>query len=99
MLAGGAVDWLLHRNPTDHRQTYGGGAEANSDPAATADARLAGGNGKMAAVRGEGILFLPCRPWKRGETNPVSERGDAPFPPPPWGSQPRDPLYSGSLPP
>src|SRR5260370_3877737 len=98
MLAGGAVDWLLHRNPTDHRQTYGGGAEANSDPAATADARLAGGNGKMAAVRGEGILLLPCRTWKRSETDRVSERGDAPGAAPASATQPTEPLDLGTLP-
>src|SRR5260370_35492645 len=98
MLAGGAVDWLLHRNPTDHRQTYGGGAEANSDPAATADARLAGGNGKMAAVRGEGILLLPCRTWKPMETDRVSERGVAPIAAPASASQATAPLGLGQLP-
>jgi hypothetical protein len=32
--------------------------KANSDPAPAADARLAGGNGQMAAVRGEGIATV-----------------------------------------
>ena len=71
---------------------------ANSDPAAAADARLAGGNGQMAAVRGEG-LPLPCRTWKRSETDRVSERGDAPV----WLRQlrrrsQRRPLDLGTLP-